>query len=192
MAPGKQGGGEPTRKYDILDVEQENVIAEGDLDSNVVSLVTENAKLREQVEAMKSRPPQTPEDTVRRENEKLQARIIEMENMDRSRAQMAIEIANLKESLSAANDSAKQHGPDDIRRLVKDFTMTTQADLEKEVVADSLHHGGGAAEVVGDVPLGSHRAIPERNHALAGDRNEARAGERQQPALRGLSERRYP
>ena len=134
LAPGKQGEGEPTRKYDILDVEQEKVIAEGDLDSNVVSLVTENAKLREQVEAMKSRPPQTPEDTVRRENEKLQARIIEMENMDRSRAQMAIEIANLKESLSAANDSAKQHGPDDIRRLVKDFTMTTQADLEKEVV----------------------------------------------------------
>ena len=134
LAPGKQGEGESTRKYDILDVEQEKVIAEGDLDSNVVSLVTENAKLREQVEAMKSRPPQTPEDTVRRENEKLQARIIEMENMDRSRAQMAIEIANLKESLSAANDSAKQHGPDDIRRLVKDFTMTTQADLEKEVV----------------------------------------------------------
>lgn len=134
LAPGKQGEGEPTRKYDILDIEQERVIAEGDLDSNVVSLVTENAKLREQVESLKARPPQTPEDNVRRENEKLQARIIEMENMDRSRAQMAIEIANLKESLAAANDTAKQHGPDDIRRLVKDFTMTAQADLEKEVV----------------------------------------------------------
>ena len=92
------------------------------------------AKLREQVESLKSYPLQTPEDTVRRENEKLQARIIEIENMDCSRTQMAIKIENLKEALAAANDTTKQLGSDDIRRLVKEFTMTSKADLEKEVV----------------------------------------------------------
>ena len=120
------------RNYDVLDVEREKVVAEAGLDRSVISLAAENAKLKAESEILKRRPSQTPEDEVRRENESLKATLREFQDGDKSRTQMALELTALREELARVRDEDVQELTD-VRKAIKDFTLTTQMELETEV-----------------------------------------------------------
>ena len=121
------------RNYDVLDVEREKVVAEAGLDRSVISLAAENAKLKAESEILKRRPPQTPEDEVRRENESLKATLREFQDGDKSRTQMALELTALREELARVRDEDVQELTD-VRKAIKDFTKAEQ------YMTRNLHH----------------------------------------------------
>ena len=88
---------------------------------------------------MKHRRPQTSEEEVRRENGKLKVQLAALANMDKTRAQLANEIADLKTRLQEKDTElheTKNHNQraafNEQRAAIKEFTERVQAELEKE------------------------------------------------------------
>ncbi len=100
----------------------------------IEALTVENDKLRSEIEMLKSKPPNTPEDKVRRENEVLHAQLQELEGSDRTRVQLSMDIIKLKAEIDQLRQSANT-GTDDLQRQVREFTMNTQAELETEIAS---------------------------------------------------------
>ena len=69
---------------------------------------------------------------MRRENESLKATLREFQDGDKSRTQMALELTALREELARVRDEDVQELTD-VRKAIKDFTLTTQMELETEV-----------------------------------------------------------
>lgn len=98
-------------------------------------LRAENAKLQSALDALKQKRPATNEEEIRRENGKLKAELDELSKLDKSRAQLAKEVAELKAQLAAKNAEGATNQRSnfaDQRAAIKEFTERVQADLEKE------------------------------------------------------------
>ena len=100
------------------------------------ALAMENQRLRDMIEALKSWPPQTPEDKVRRDNEVLRAQLQELEGSDRTRVQLSMDIVELKAEVDRLrSDAARVGAPGDFQHQLREFTMNTQAELETEIAS---------------------------------------------------------
>ncbi|QDZ21481.1 kinesin [Chloropicon primus] len=97
-------------------------------------LAMENQRLKKEIEALKSRPPNTPEDRVRRENEVLHAQLQELEGADRTRVQLSMDIVKLKAEIDKLRQGAN-FGANDLQQQLKEFTMQTQVELETEIAS---------------------------------------------------------
>ena len=102
-------------------------------------LRVENQRLQEALDAMKHRRPQTSEEELRRENGKLKVQLAALANMDKTRAQLANEVADLKTRLQEKDTElheTKNHNQraafNEQRAAIKEFTERVQAELEKE------------------------------------------------------------
>ena len=98
-------------------------------------LRAENAKLQAALDELRQKRPSTNEEEVRRENGKLKAELEELSKQDKSRAQLAKEVAELKRQLAeknvaGANDQRSNFTEQ--RAAIKEFTERVQAELEKE------------------------------------------------------------
>mmetsp|Transcript_8871 Transcript_8871/g.29172 ORF Transcript_8871/g.29172 Transcript_8871/m.29172 type:complete len:1235 (+) Transcript_8871:44-3748(+) len=115
----EQNGGS---RADVLHVEGE------------VKLRAENKLLKERLEELRLARERTPNTELRHQNEKLRNRLLELEQVDKSRVQMGYEIAELKEKLretAKQRDDASSMG--ELRTQMKTFQHEVQMDLEKEV-----------------------------------------------------------
>ena len=102
-------------------------------------LRVENQRLQEALDAMRHRRPQTSEEELRRENGKLKVQLAALANMDKTRAQLANEVADLKTRLQEKDTElheTKNHNQraafNEQRAAIKEFTERVQAELEKE------------------------------------------------------------
>ena len=102
-------------------------------------LRAENARLQQAIDSLKKVRPTTSEEDVRRENGKLKVQLAALGNMDKTRAQLAHELAELKTRLSEKEKEileSKNHNArvafNEQRAAIKEFTDRVQAELEKE------------------------------------------------------------
>jgi len=99
----------------------------------------ENARLQQALDSLKRVRPTTSEEDVRRENGKLKVQLAALANMDKTRTQLAHELAEIKtrlsekekEVLETKNHSARVAFTEQ-RAAIKEFTQRVQAELEKE------------------------------------------------------------
>lgn len=98
------------------------------------ALVVENQKLVGEIEMLKSKPPNTPEDRVRRENELLRAQLQELEGQDRVRVQLSMDIVKLKAEIDNLRQNSGSGNAHALQQL-KEFTTNTQAELETEIAS---------------------------------------------------------
>ena len=102
-------------------------------------LRAENARLQQAIDSLKKVRPTTSEEDVRRENGKLKVQLAALGNMDKTRAQLAHELAEIKtrlsekekEILESKNHTARAAFTEQ-RAAIKEFTDRVQAELEKE------------------------------------------------------------
>ena len=102
-------------------------------------LRAENARLQQAIDSLKKVRPTTSEEDVRRENGKLKVQLAALGNMDKTRAQLAHELAEIKTRLSEKEKEileSKNHNAraafTEQRAAIKEFTDRVQAELEKE------------------------------------------------------------
>ena len=102
-------------------------------------LRAENARLQQAIDSLKKVRPTTSEEDVRRENGKLKVQLAALGNMDKTRAQLAHELAEIKTRLSEKEKEileTKNHNArvafNEQRAAIKEFTDRVQAELEKE------------------------------------------------------------
>ncbi|KAK9824618.1 hypothetical protein WJX72_011772 [[Myrmecia] bisecta] len=100
------------------------------------ALQLENERLRAELDSLRRQQATTPQADLRQQNERLAGRLRELEKVDRSRAQLGFEIAELKEANEklrrAANGTDSMAG---LKRQMKEFTLNTQMDLERQLSA---------------------------------------------------------
>ena len=107
------------------------------LDNENARLRAENHKLSQMLDGLKQKRPGTGEEELRRENAKLKVQLTTMGNMDKSRAQLAQEIGDLKDQLAQLEAAQARGGNNrtnwqEQRNAIKEFTDKVQADLERE------------------------------------------------------------
>lgn len=102
-------------------------------------LRAENDRLQKAIDSLKKTRPATSEEDVRRENGKLKVQLAALANMDKTRAQLAHELAEIKTKLSEKEKEifeTKNHNARNAfteqRAAIKEFTTRVQAELEKE------------------------------------------------------------
>jgi predicted RNase H-like nuclease (RuvC/YqgF family) len=95
--------------------------------------------LQQAIDSLKKVRPTTSEEDVRRENGKLKVQLAALGNMDKTRAQLAHELAEIKTRLSEKEKEileSKNHNAraafTEQRAAIKEFTDRVQAELEKE------------------------------------------------------------
>jgi hypothetical protein len=102
-------------------------------------LRAENARLQKALDGLKKVRPTTSEEDVRRENGKLKVQLEALANMDKTRAQLANEVADLKTKVAEKETElleSKNHNQraafNEQRQAIKEFTERVQAELERE------------------------------------------------------------
>ena len=102
-------------------------------------LRAENSRLQQAIDSLKKVRPSTSEEDVQRENGKLKVQLAALANMDKTRAQLAHELAEIKTKLSEKEKEildTKNHNARNAfteqRAAIKEFTTRVQAELEKE------------------------------------------------------------
>ena len=95
--------------------------------------------MQQAIDSLKKVRPTTSEEDVRRENGKLKVQLAALGNMDKTRAQLAHELAEIKTRLSEKEKEileSKNHNArvafTEQRAAIKEFTDRVQAELEKE------------------------------------------------------------
>ncbi|KAK3238883.1 hypothetical protein CYMTET_51145 [Cymbomonas tetramitiformis] len=106
-----------------LDMDRETAMAE------VHKLRMELDDLREQ----RSATPHSKLGALQSENQELRLQLKEVENTDKSRAQLGLELSRAKQELDRIRPLAKKaDNMEALRRQVREFTVNTQAELEQE------------------------------------------------------------
>ncbi|KAL3149264.1 hypothetical protein ABBQ32_002081 [Trebouxia sp. C0010 RCD-2024] len=99
------------------------------------SLEIENERLQGELDALRQRAVSTPQHELRAKNERLTAQLREVEKSDKTRAQLGFEVAHLKQELDKLRRSDGKNSTVALHRQLKEFTLNTQMDLEREVAA---------------------------------------------------------
>lgn len=79
----------------------------------------ENDRLRGELDALRQRAVSTPQHELRDTNARLTAQLREVEKVDKTRAQLGFEIADLKQQLDQLKRSQGKEGPASLRRQLK-------------------------------------------------------------------------
>ncbi|KAL0023064.1 hypothetical protein WJX79_007041 [Trebouxia sp. C0005] len=99
------------------------------------SLEIENERLQGELDALRQRAATTPQHELRTKNERLVSQLRELERGDKTRAQLGYEVAALKQELDQMRRTSGKNSTAALRRQVKEFTLNTQMDLERQMAA---------------------------------------------------------
>ena len=85
----------------------------------LASLEVENERLQGELDALRQRAVSTPQHELRAKNERLTAQLREVEKSDKTRAQLGLEISQLKQELDRLRRSNGKNASAALRRQVK-------------------------------------------------------------------------